>query len=113
MRGKKISSANRVCPVTLARASTRRRGTPITFIDLAPQSSPSPLPQLQKSADNQCTGTNSPKGPNESRRAWDAREKPATPSLSPKSPACNTRTAPPPNPQKHPATDAISHPLQV
>src|SRR5437899_3111063 len=30
MRGRGISSANRVWPVTLARASTRRRGTPIT-----------------------------------------------------------------------------------
>src|SRR6267378_4983901 len=28
--GKKMSSANRVCPVTFARASTLRRGTPIT-----------------------------------------------------------------------------------
>src|SRR5713226_3102348 len=30
MRGKKMSSANRVWPVTFARASTLRRGTPIT-----------------------------------------------------------------------------------
>src|SRR5229473_126173 len=30
MRGREMSSAKRVCPVTLARASTRRRGTPIT-----------------------------------------------------------------------------------
>src|SRR5882762_11467637 len=30
MRGRKISSAKRVWPVTLARASTLRRGTPIT-----------------------------------------------------------------------------------
>src|SRR5215471_12987070 len=30
MRGREMSSANRVCPVTFARPSTRRRGTPIT-----------------------------------------------------------------------------------
>src|SRR5207253_1431340 len=30
MRGKQMSSAKRVCPVTLARPSTRRRGTPMT-----------------------------------------------------------------------------------
>src|SRR5260370_27935098 len=30
MRGKKMSSAKRVWPVTFARASTLRRGTPIT-----------------------------------------------------------------------------------
>src|ERR1700730_16579128 len=30
MRGREMSSANRVCPVTLARASTRRRAWPIT-----------------------------------------------------------------------------------
>src|SRR5687767_16015953 len=32
MRGSTMSSANRVCPVTLARPSTRRRGLPRTFI---------------------------------------------------------------------------------
>src|SRR6266849_4764199 len=31
MRGRKMSSAKRVWPVTLARASTRRRGTPMTW----------------------------------------------------------------------------------
>src|SRR5512134_10149 len=32
MRGRTMSSAKRVCPVTLARPSTRRRGLPRTFI---------------------------------------------------------------------------------
>src|SRR3954468_507898 len=32
MRGSAMSSAKRVCPVTLARPSTRRRGLPTTFI---------------------------------------------------------------------------------
>src|SRR5688572_16414544 len=32
MRGSTMSSAKRVCPVTLARPSTRRRGLPRTFI---------------------------------------------------------------------------------
>src|SRR5256885_1908727 len=37
MRGRTRSSAKRVCPVTLARPSTRRRGLPITFIPPAPR----------------------------------------------------------------------------
>jgi hypothetical protein len=32
MRGSAMSSANRVCPVTFARPSTRRRGLPMTFM---------------------------------------------------------------------------------
>src|SRR5580704_6820180 len=83
------------------------------FIHVRPRFARSLLRRPQKSADTRCTGTNSQTTLRESRPAKDSASDPTMLLLLPKLPACNTRTAPPPNPQTHPAKDAAFRPLQV
>ena len=87
IRGSTRSSANLVCPVTLARPSTRRRGWPMTF--MAGLSRPRPPRDLLIAvAPAQVADKASRIG-----REWDEAPRRGAPWRRSEIPACNTRTA--------------------